>query len=140
MRQAGRSRQSMFRLDRSSLHVKIRIYENLYIESLNMQNILEFKAEFFKALAHPVRIHIIDSLREGELSVNELKDILNIEAANVSQQLSILRNKNLVIARKDGNNVYYSIKDPMVFQLLDLTKAIFNNHLINIQTLLEGMR
>jgi DNA-binding transcriptional ArsR family regulator len=105
-----------------------------------MQNIREFKAEFFKALAHPVRIHILDSLREGELSVNELRDILNIEAANVSQQLSILRNKNLVITRKDGNNVYYSIKDPMVFQLLDLTKAIFNNHLINIQALLEGMR
>lgn len=105
-----------------------------------MQNIREFKAEFFKALAHPVRIHILDSLREGELSVNELKDILNIEAANVSQQLSILRNKNLVITRKDGNNVYYSIKDPMVFQLLDLTKALFNNHLINIQALLEGMR
>ncbi len=105
-----------------------------------MQNIREFKAEFFKALAHPVRIHILDALREGELSVNELKDILNIEAANVSQQLSILRNKNLVITRKDGNNVYYSIKDPMVFQLLDLTKAIFNNHLITIQALLEGMR
>lgn len=105
-----------------------------------MQNVREFKAEFFKALAHPIRIHILDSLREGERSVNELRDILNIEAANVSQQLAILRNKNFVATRKDGNNVYYSIKDPMVFQLLDLTKNIFNNHLINIQTLLEGMR
>ena len=105
----------------------------------NMQQVREFKAEFFKALAHPIRIHILDALRDGEHSVNELRDILDIEAANVSQQLAILRNKNLVATRKDGNNVYYSIKDPMVFQLLDLSKTIFNNHLIDIQALLKGM-
>lgn len=105
-----------------------------------MQQVREFKAEFFKALAHPIRIHILDALRDGEHSVNELRDILDIEAANVSQQLAILRNKNLVVSRKDGTNVYYSIKDPMVFQLLDLSKDIFNNHLIDIQALLEGMR
>lgn len=104
-----------------------------------MQQVREFKAEFFKALAHPIRIHILDSLRDGEHSVNELRDILDIEAANVSQQLAILRNKNLVVARKDGTTVYYSIKDPMVFQLLDLSKTIFNNHLIDIQALLKDM-
>lgn len=105
-----------------------------------MQQLREFKAEFFKALAHPIRIHILESLREKELSVNELRDILNIEAANVSQQLAILRNKSIVVTRKDGNNVFYSVKDPMIFQLLDLSKAIFNNHLIDMQSLLEGMR
>ena len=105
-----------------------------------MQQLREFKAEFFKALANSVRIHILESLRDEERSVNELRDILNIEAANVSQQLAILRNKNIVIARKEGNNVYYSVKDPMIFQLLDLSKAIFNNHLIDIQSLLKGMR
>lgn len=104
-----------------------------------MQQVREFKAEFFKALAHPIRIHILDALRDGEHSVNELRDILDIEAANVSQQLAILRNKNLVVARKDGTTVYYSIKDPMVFQLLDLSKTIFNNHLIDIQALLKGI-
>lgn len=105
-----------------------------------MSQVREFKAEFFKALAHPIRIHILDSLREKELSVNELKEILNIEAANVSQQLAILRNKNIVNTRKEGNNVFYSVRDPMVFQLLDLTKEIFNNHLIDIRTVLEEMR
>lgn len=104
-----------------------------------MQQIREFKAEFFKALAHPIRIHILDSLRNGEHSVNELKDILNIEAANVSQQLAILRNKNLVNTRKEGNNVYYSVRDPMVFQLLDVARDIFNNHLIDIRSMLEEM-
>lgn len=105
-----------------------------------MSQVREFKAEFFKALAHPIRIHVLDSLREKELSVNELKEILNIEAANVSQQLAILRNKNLVSTRKEGNSVFYSVRDPMVFQLLDLTKEIFNNHLIDIRTVLEEMR
>lgn len=104
-----------------------------------MSELREFKAEFFKALAHPIRIQILDTLRNGEHNVNELRDILNIEAANVSQQLAILRSKNLVTTRKEGNSVYYSVKDPMVFQLLDVAKNIFNNHLINIRTVLEGM-
>lgn len=105
-----------------------------------MSQVREFKAEFFKALAHPIRIHILDSLREKELSVNELKEILNIEAANVSQQLAILRNKNIVNTRKEGNNVFYSVRDPMIFQLLDMTKEIFNNHLVDIRSVLEEMR
>ena len=104
-----------------------------------MQQVREFKAEFFKALAHPIRIHILDALRDGEHSVNELRDILAIEAANVSQQLAILRNKNLVVYRKEGNCVYYSVRDPLIFQLLDVAKDIFNNHLINIRTLLDVM-
>lgn len=104
-----------------------------------MQQLRAFKAEFFKALSHPIRIHILDSLRDGEHSVNELRDILNIEAANVSQQLAILRNKNLVDTRKDGNNVYYSVRDPLVFNLLDQAKEIFNNHLIDVRSMLEGM-
>jgi len=102
-----------------------------------MQQLRHFKSEIFKALAHPVRIHILDTLREGERNVNELKEILSIEAANVSQQLAILRNKNLVNTRKEGNNVYYSIRDPALFELLDVSKKIFNNHLIDLQAVLE---
>jgi len=104
-----------------------------------MSELKEFKAEFFKALAHPMRIQILDILRDGEHSVNELRDILNVEAANVSQQLAILRTKNLVVYRKEGNCVYYSVRDPMIFQLLDVAKSIFNNHLINIRTILDVM-
>jgi ArsR family transcriptional regulator len=104
-----------------------------------MQQTREFKAEFFKALANPTRIYILDSLRERERSVNELKEILNVEAANVSQQLAILRSKNLVSARKEGNNVYYSVKDPIIFQLLDLAKDIFNNHLVDLHAILNEM-
>jgi DNA-binding transcriptional ArsR family regulator len=106
----------------------------------NQTSVREFKAAFFKALAHPVRIHILDALREGEQNVNELKDILGIEAPNASQQLAILRAKNLVNTRKDGNNVYYSVRDPAIFELLDISKIIFNNHLIDLQAVLEEMK
>lgn len=106
----------------------------------NQPQVREFKAEFFKALAHPIRIHILDALRDGEHSVNELKDILNIEAPNVSQQLAILRNKNLVGTRKKGTTVYYTIRDPAIFELLDVSKKIFNNHLVDIQAVLEEIR
>ncbi len=103
----------------------------------SQSQVREFKAEFFKALAHPIRIHILDALREGEQNVNQLKDILEIEAPNVSQQLAILRGKNLVNTRKEGNSVYYSIRDPAIFELLDISKTIFNNHLIDLQAILE---
>lgn len=101
--------------------------------------LVEFKAEFFKALASPIRIQILDELREGELTVSELRDRLNIEPANVSQQLAILRSKNLVVGRKQGSSMYYSCTDPTVFKLLDVAKEIFNNHLVGVKSLLETL-
>lgn len=97
----------------------------------------EFKAAFFKALAHPLRIQILDALRDREHGVGELAEILAVEIPNASQQLAILRGKNLVIARKDGSNVFYSVRDPLVFRLLDDAKAIFNNHLVDVQAMLQ---
>lgn len=97
----------------------------------------EFKAEFFKALANPIRIQIIDTLRNGKHTVNQLREILDIEAPNVSQQLAILRANNIVNTRKEGSNVFYSIKDPTIFKLLDIAKVIFNNQLAGIRDLLS---
>lgn len=99
-----------------------------------------FKAEFFKALAHPVRIRLIEVLRDGEKSVGELKDLLGLEPANVSQQLAVLRAKNIVSTRREGTTVYYSVKDPTLFELLDVARQIFNNHLIGVQDVLQMMQ
>ena len=103
------------------------------------QQLADFKAEFFKALAHPIRIRILDCLRAGEKGVNELSEILKIEPANVSQQLAILRVRNIVIGRKSGSNVFYSVSDPALFRLLDIAKEIFNNHLVGVRDMLEHM-
>lgn len=97
----------------------------------------EFKADFFKALANPIRIQIIDALRDGEHTVNQLKEILDIEAPNASQQLAILRANNIVTTRKEGSNIFYSINDPTIFKLLDIAKNIFNNQLAGIKDLLS---
>ncbi|WP_068676705.1 helix-turn-helix transcriptional regulator [Oceanobacillus sp. Castelsardo] len=91
----------------------------------------EFKADFFKALAHPLRIRILELLAEGDKSVNEIQNILNSEGSSVSQQLSVLRAKNIVVGTKDGKRVVYSLSDPSIIKLLDVAKEIFDNHLIN---------
>jgi DNA-binding transcriptional ArsR family regulator len=104
------------------------------------QQLANFKAEFFKALAHPVRIRILDCLRTGEKGVNELSEILQIEQANVSQQLAILRARNLVLGRKAGSGVFYSVSDRTIFKLLDAAKEIFNNHLLEVRDMLRGIQ
>ena len=101
------------------------------------QKLSNFKADFFKALAHPLRISILDALREGELTVNEISQKFAVEPANASQQLAVLRNKNIVTARKEGSSVFYSITDQTVFKLLDVAREIFNNHLIGVRSMLE---
>jgi ArsR family transcriptional regulator len=101
------------------------------------QQLSEFKADFFKALAHPLRISILDALRDGELTVNEISQRFDVEQANASQQLAVLRNRNIVVTRKEGANVYYSVSDKSIFKLLDAAKEIFNHHLVGVQSMLE---
>ena len=97
------------------------------------QPLQRFKAEFFKALAHPVRITILELLRNGELTVGELQGRLAIDPSSVSQQLAVLRSRNIVDSRRTGTNVFYTIRDPAVFYLLDMARTIFDNHLIDMQ-------
>jgi len=104
---------------------------------ISMTDLGRFKAEFFKALAHPLRIAVLDMLREGELGVNELCGLLKAEQSTLSQQLAVLRNRDIVVARKEGLNVYYSVRDKTVFKLLDVAKQIFNNQLISVQDMLS---
>lgn len=99
-----------------------------------------FKAEFFKALAHPIRIRILEILRAGELSVQELQIRLGLDQSTVSQQLAVLRAKNVVVARKEGTTVRYEIRDPVVGDLLDVARRIFNNTLAGSQTMLRALR
>ena len=98
-----------------------------------------FKAEFFKALAHPVRIRILEVLRDSEKSVTEIQGLLSLDQSTISQQLSILRAKNLLQTRKAGTSVIYSVRDPMIYDLLDVARTIFNNHLIDTQELLSQL-
>ncbi|MCM3584208.1 metalloregulator ArsR/SmtB family transcription factor [Mesobacillus maritimus] len=102
--------------------------------NLEMQR---FKADFFKALAHPLRIRILELLSEGDKNVNEMKNLIGSEGSAVSQQLTVLRNKNIVMGRKEGNQVIYSLRDPMIVELLGVARQIFNNHLVDTISMLD---
>ncbi len=98
-----------------------------------------FKAEFFKALAHPLRLAILDALREGEKSVSQLVQELKVEQSTLSQQLGLLRQKGLLEARREGSAVLYRTKDPEVYAFLDLGRKIFERQLKENQALLAAL-
>jgi DNA-binding transcriptional ArsR family regulator len=89
----------------------------------------QFKAEIFHALAHPTRIAILELLGNGELSAGALIDKLGMEQANVSQHLAVLRAKQIVTNRKAGNQVFYSVRHPVIIDVLKLMKTYFHAHL-----------
>lgn len=99
-----------------------------------------FKADFFRALAHPTRIRILEVLGTGERSVQELQEELDLKQSIVSQQLAILRGKNVVTPRKLGTTVRYALSDPLITKLLSVARAIFNNHLGDTQTMLKELQ
>lgn len=98
-----------------------------------------FKADIFQALAHPTRIAIIELLGEGELSAGDLIAKLDMEQANVSQHLTVLRAKRLVVNRKEGNQVFYSVRDPIINKVLALMRRYFQKHLKESLELLDEL-
>jgi DNA-binding transcriptional ArsR family regulator len=99
-----------------------------------------FKAEFFRALAHPIRIRILEVLVGGERSVQELQQTLGLDQPLVSQQLAVLRAKNIVLTRKLGTTVRYALRDPLVKDLLTTAREIFNRQLAGTQSMLKELR
>ncbi len=89
----------------------------------------EYKASIFQALAHPTRIAILEVLRDGEISAHAIQDRLGIEQANLSQHLAILRSREIVAHRKEGNQVFYSLRNQVLVQVLDLMRQHFQAHL-----------
>lgn len=98
-----------------------------------------WKAEFFKALGHPARIQILECLRDGEKSVGEIMEQLGLEQSNGSQHLAVLRNKEFVTARREGTTILYSVRDPLIYQVLDLMRRYFQDHLTGLRNLLDAM-
>ena len=98
-----------------------------------------FKADIFQALAHPTRIAILENLTRDELSAGALIEKLGMEQANVSQHLAILRSKGLVLNRKSGNQVFYSMRDPIIIEVLNLMRTYFHAHLKEAMSMLDQM-
>ncbi|KKM09255.1 ArsR family transcriptional regulator [Clostridiales bacterium PH28_bin88] len=88
------------------------------------ERLLQMEADFLKALAHPTRIRILESLRTGEKCVCEFTEDLDLEQSNTSQHLAVLRRQDIVSCRKEGLKVIYQVNYPEIFQLLDLVKHL----------------
>jgi ArsR family transcriptional regulator len=97
----------------------------------------QFKAEFFKALAHPVRIAILEHLRNGPLSVGEIQGLTGVAGSTVSQQLAVLRGRGIVAPERSGTTIRYHAADPQIYLLLDAARGIFYGHLSDSAELLR---
>ena len=111
---------------------------NLELEGRSkLAQLQSFKAELFKALSHPSRIRILELLRGGEKAVSQLQLELGAEGSTVSQQLAILRMKNLVDTRRAGTVIYYRLRDPQINDLLDAARRIFEAHVVQLQSMTD---
>ncbi len=87
-------------------------------------NAYDLQAELLKVLAHPVRLQILDILRDGEQCVCHMQAVLGLRQAYVSQQLMELRELGLVTDRKEGLRVFYTVRDPSVYAILDVARSL----------------
>lgn len=100
----------------------------------------KLKAEFFKTLAHPARIRVLELLATRDRSVAELLGEVGLEASNLSQQLRVLRRTGVVEARKEGNTVIYSIASPDIAELLTVARKVLARVLSDHVAVLEDLR
>lgn len=101
------------------------------------ERLRQFKAEFFKALANPLRIRILELLRGGPLSVTQVQEATGAPGSSVSQQLAVLRSRNILATERHGTTIIYRVPDPELFELLDVARRIFDAHLSDTIDLLR---
>jgi len=104
-----------------------------------MPGIHAVKAELFRILGHPQRVRILELLREGEKSVGDLQAALALDSSSTSQHLGVLRKQGLLESRREGTSVFYRVRDPRTFQLLDVARQIITSHLEESQALLDEL-
>jgi len=99
----------------------------------------QVKAEFFRALGHPARVRVLELLRGGEMTVGDLQGELGIDSSGTSQHLGAMRRQGILEARKEGTSVYYRVRDPRVFQLLESARQVIESHLEEANALLDEL-
>ena len=94
-----------------------------------LDSMRQFKAGIFQALGHPTRVAIVEFLRHGEMSVGQLCASIGAEQANASLHLAVLRNKHIVETRKEGNQIFYRVRDPLLGEVLEKMREYFLTHM-----------
>jgi DNA-binding transcriptional ArsR family regulator len=98
------------------------------------------KSEFFRVLANPTRIRLLEQLTHGERTVQELQTALAMDQPLVSQQLALLRGRNVVTVRREGTQAYYALRSPLIADLLRTAREFLNEHLSGNQSMLRELQ
>lgn len=106
---------------------------------MKQERLYELHAEVCKTLSNPVRLRIINELQDGEMTVGALAKKLSVRQAHLSQHLSVLRQRGVVSARKDGVNVYYSIANPKIIKACNLIREVLMEHLQKDQSIITSI-
>ena len=96
-----------------------------------------FKADFFKALSHPLRIRILELLLSGPMSVTRIQEATEVPGSSVSQQLAVLRGRNILTTERHGTTIIYSVADAELFEMLYVARRLFYVHLSDKADLLR---
>ena len=102
--------------------------------------VFHLQAEFCKSLSDPKRLMIIHELRSGERSVTELSESLGLKQSNTSQHLAILRKSGVIVPRREGSAIYYSLVSENIAQACDLVREVIATHLQRNQSLMDDLR
>ncbi len=100
--------------------------------------IYAYHAEMCKVFSHPKRLELIDILRDKEMSAGELGERLGLSPANISQHLTMMRERHILTSRKEGNVVYYRIANPRLLEAFDLLREILFEHIRQDAALIQG--
>jgi ArsR family transcriptional regulator len=81
-----------------------------------------------KAMSHPLRLKILCTLGDEEISVQDIVESVGTSQSNISQHLAILRDKGILASRKDANRVYYRVSDSRTLRLISMMREVFCSH------------
>jgi DNA-binding transcriptional ArsR family regulator len=111
-------------------------YGTVSVEAVQHGAVYQMKAEFFRVLGHPVRVRVLELLRDGERTVGDLQQELQMDSSGTSQHLGVMRKHGILEGRRVGTNVYYGVRDPCIFELLALAREILSSSLTESQAVL----
>jgi ArsR family transcriptional regulator len=99
--------------------------DNNTVNLLAKQEHIETAARALKAIAHPLRLKILCVIGADEACVQDIVDTVGTSQSNISQHLAILRDKEVLLSRKDANRVFYRVGDPRTLQLIAMMREVF---------------
>ncbi len=101
------------------------------------QRLYELHAELCKALSHPVRLMVVNALRDSESSVSRLAETIGVPVPSLSQHLAVMRQRGIVLTRRRGNEVHYRIANPKMLTAFDSLREALREQLLATQGLAE---